>query len=263
MAHSKNKILLIVEGAKAEPELMNRYKDVLNTDELNLEIISFKTNIYVLYQSIKKLNYDFNDMDSTDTIDVLKSIFIKQGRNEEALLLEDQYPYIYLLFDLDFQDSHRPNKKEIILEMMHYFSDETEHGLLLIDYPMVEAFRDYHKPAPDPLYSTKSISIHELTQYKKIVKERGNRSKLSYFGKKAFLAIFKQNLMKANQIVEGKYVLPSYLKFKEYVLGNSILDNEFLSIEKEEKILVLCTALFIYPYYFGKEYYEKIIIQNK
>lgn len=53
MAHSKNKILLIVEGAKAEPNLMNRYKEALNTDELSIEIISFKTNIYVLYQTIK------------------------------------------------------------------------------------------------------------------------------------------------------------------------------------------------------------------
>lgn len=263
MAHSKNKILLIVEGAKAEPNLMNRYKEALNTDELSIEIISFKTNIYVLYQTIKKLNYDFNNIDTTDTLDVLKDIFLHQGRMEEAEQLNAQYPYIYLLFDLDLQDSHRPNKKEIVKEMMDYFSDETDHGLLLIDYPMVEAFRDYHKPAPDPLYKERSISIHELTNYKHIVKERGNTSKLYFFGKKAFIAILKQNLMKANQIVNSAYTLPNYEDFQKFTIGKDIFQNEFQIIEKEEKIMVLCTALFIYPYYFGKEYYEKNVLHNQ
>ena len=146
---------------------------------------------------------------------------------------------------------------------MDYFSDETDHGLLLIDYPMVEAFRDYHKPAPDPLYKERSISIHELTNYKHIVKERGNTSKLYFFGKKAFIAILKQNLMKANQIVNSTYALPNYEDFQKFTIGKDIFQNEFQIIEKEEKIMVLCTALFIYPYYFGKGYYEKNVLQNK
>ena len=48
MVHSKNKILLLVEGNKTEPNLMKRYAKLLE-NEFKLEIISFETNIYVLY----------------------------------------------------------------------------------------------------------------------------------------------------------------------------------------------------------------------
>lgn len=108
MVHSKNKILLLVEGNKTEPNLMKRYAKLLE-NEFKLEIISFETNIYVLYQNIRLLNENF-DMDSTSTIEVLKSILKERmlklinNQNLEKLetikqqikLLDDNYPYIYL-----------------------------------------------------------------------------------------------------------------------------------------------------------------------
>ena len=104
MVHSKNKILLLVEGNKTEPNLMKRYAKLLE-NEFKLEIISFETNIYVLYQNIRLLNENF-DMDSTSTIEVLKSILKERmlklinNQNLEKLetikqqikLLDDNYP---------------------------------------------------------------------------------------------------------------------------------------------------------------------------
>ena len=58
MALSKNKILLLVEGYKTEPYLMEMYADALKED-FELNVVSFGTNIYVLYQSIKALNSQF------------------------------------------------------------------------------------------------------------------------------------------------------------------------------------------------------------
>ena len=69
--------------------------------------------------------------------------------------------------------------------------------------------------------------------------------------------------MKANQIVNSTYALPNYEDFQKFTIGKDIFQNEFQIIEKEEKIMVLCTALFIYPYYFGKEYYEKNVFHNQ
>lgn len=259
MAHSKNKILLLVEGAKAEPALMDAYKKALNDERLSLEIISFKTNIYVLYLTLKKLNADFFKEDVSDTIDVLRSLLKKQNRLEELEILKQDFAYIYLLFDLDLQDEHLPNQQEVVQEMMDYFNDETDHGLLLLDYPMVEAFLDYQSPAPDANYRYRTIRVSSLLHYKEIVRERGNRSPYHVFGKRAFLAITRQNIMKANQIVYRKYQMPSYAVFKEFVQGRTILLKEFEWVKKHQLLSVLCSAVFIYPSFFGRKYYEEVL----
>ena len=118
MVLSKNKILLLVEGFKTEPYLMEMYANALKED-FDLNVVSFGTNIYVLYQSIKSLNSQFGS-DSTSTLEMLKSILkerklkLDEIKNSEELaeinsdlkILEDKFPYIYLLFDLEMQDNH-------------------------------------------------------------------------------------------------------------------------------------------------------------
>ena len=55
MVHSQNKILLIVEGKKTEPNLFEGFQNVI-WNESRFEIIDINTNIYALYQiSIKYL----------------------------------------------------------------------------------------------------------------------------------------------------------------------------------------------------------------
>lgn len=145
MVPSKNKILLLVEGFKREPYYMEMYANALK-DDFELNVVSFGTNIYVLYQNIKKINSQFG-FDSTSTLEMLKSILkerelkLDESKNLEELkkirsdlkILDDKYPYIYL-FDLEMQDTHfnDEEKKKILIEMQKYFNDETDNGLLLI-----------------------------------------------------------------------------------------------------------------------------------
>lgn len=97
---------------------MEMYANALKED-FDLNVVSFGTNIYVLYQSIKSLNSQFGS-DSTSTLEMLKSILkerklkLDEIKNSEELaeinsdlkILEDKFPYIYLLFDLEMQDNH-------------------------------------------------------------------------------------------------------------------------------------------------------------
>ncbi len=206
------------------------------------------------------LNEGFID-DSTSTIEVLRQILIDNKRMEDAKKLEDKYPYIYLFFDLEIQDNHYSNKKSVLKEMSEYFYDETENGLLLIDYPMIEAYRDYKEPLIDPTFKDLFISVEDVLnkKYKSIVNERGTNKNFSKYTAEEFELLFLQNLLKANYLITKEYVVPSYDYFIKLVTKQFILDAQFNFINRENKIAVLCTCLFVFVYYFGKDYYQKLI----
>lgn len=260
MVHSQNKVLLIVEGAKTEPRVFERIEKVKWNETSSLDIVPIGTNIYSLYQTIEKLNADFGD-DSTSTIEVLKQILKDNKRTDDLAKLEQKYPYIYLLFDFEYQDNHFENKKEILLKMMNYFSDETDNGLLLINYPMIESYRDYKEPLPYKDYKDLTVQVQVIKdlKYKSLVDKRGTAKNYSKYSLKDFELIFIQNLMKANYVANGKYEVPDYNEFIKLVDGKSILDGEFKYVENKDEIAVLCTSIFIFIYYFGKKYYSDVI----
>lgn len=273
MAHSKNKILLLVEGTKTEPYLMEMYANALQED-FELNVVSFSTNIYVLYQSIKSVNDQFG-YDSTSTLEMLKSILkdrelkLEKNRNSEESLkirndlkiLEDKFPYVYLLFDLEMQDNHFTDeeKKTVLIKMQEYFNDETENGLLLINYPMIESFRDYQKPAPSDEYFDRYIEKQESKMYKSIVGIRGNNINLSQYSKDDFENITFQNILKVNYLLKNNKKAPLYSNFIDYIQDHSILNKQFEFMEKKNKIYILCCALFVYISFFGKDYYAQIV----
>lgn len=272
MAHSKNKILLLVEGYRTEPNIMKAYAKRLE-EEFELNVVSFDTNIYVLYQNIKSLNEEMG-LESTSTLDMLKSILRERERkfadnnNTDELIkikndleiLDQKYPYVYLLFDLEIQDNHYNNsdKKSILKEMLEYFNDETDNGLLLINYPMIESFRDYNLPILNDEYYERFISKAEVQNYKKIVGIRGNNFNLSKYSLDDFENITLQNVLKANYIVNNLKCIPTYEDFMLLLQSDSILDKQFVFIEIQNKIYILCCALFVYISFFGKKYYSKI-----
>ena len=260
MVHSQNKILLIVEGRKTEPKLFEQIGKVKWNETSGLQIVHLGTNIYSLYQTIEKLNADFED-DSTSTIEVLKQILKENNRTEDLAKLDQKYPYIYLLFDFEYQDNHFENKKEILYKMMNYFSNETDNGLLLINYPMIESYRDYKEPLPYEDYKelTVPVQVVKNLKYKSLVNERGTSKNYSKYTLEDFELIFIQNLMKANYVANGKYVVPDYNEFIKLVEGENVLDGEFKYVDEKSEIAILCTSIFIFIYYFGRNYYNDVI----
>lgn len=260
MALSQNKILLIVEGEKTEPKILEQIGMVKWNETSKLEIIHLGTNIYSLYKTIENLNIDYNS-DSTSTIEVLKQILKDRNRDSDLEKLQQKYPYIYLFFDFEFQDNHydEKDKKKVLLDMMNYFSDETDNGLLLINYPMIEAFRDYKEPLPNIEYKELSISIDDVKKYKSIVNDRGTNKNYSKYNLYDFELIFIQNLMKANYIANGDYCIPLYDEFINIVKGENVLNGQFDWIKDNNSIAILCTLIFTFIYYYGKDLYENIV----
>ena len=92
----KSKILVIVEGAKTDFNLMKRLLNIYGISE-NHQIVSYNTNIYTLYNQLPD-NYD--DYDNIDLLQLLKE---REKDESKRALLDERYSDILLIFDLDPQ----------------------------------------------------------------------------------------------------------------------------------------------------------------
>lgn len=256
----KTKILLIVEGAKTEPKLFKHFIN-LKSDISNISIVSVNTNIYSLYKRILKYDEEFF-AGAADTIDVLREILKEDGRLSDAEKIKDKFGEIYLFFDFEYQDKNIPDdeKYSFLNGMQKYFSEETDHGLLLINYPMIEAYRDFNPAAPSNSYYCVDIDISDIKEkkYKEIVGKRGYDLDISSYNIDLFENVIIQNIEKANYIINNKYELPEYMEFLSYIYESILLKKEFDYIKQKNKISVVCTCIYILISYYGKEYYNKL-----
>lgn len=261
MVRSQNKILLIVEGEMTEPKLLKKLALIKWNEEASIEIVDVRTNIYALYKTIVKLDEGFFE-GATSIIELLKEKLKNENRFDDVKKLQNKFPYIYLIFDFELQDNHFLNKDkfEILNKMLDYFNDETENGLLTINYPMIESYRDYNEPLPDAEYKYSYVTVNDIVShnYKKIVGKRGCNKNINKYTIRDFELIFYQNICKANYIVNNEYIKPSYYEFTKLVLGKDILKSEIESLINNKNIKILCTSLYIFVYYFGEKYYLSI-----
>ena len=125
--------LFVFEGVRAE----SKYVDMLEQNFLGKRIFVkcvYDAEIYQLYKVLKEEDADF------DLVELLKE---RNKENAELLrdYTRDSFAYIYLFFDYDAHSTLADDDK--IEEMLDFFDNETENGLLYISYPMLEAIRHY------------------------------------------------------------------------------------------------------------------------
>lgn len=157
---NKAKILFVVEGEVAEVVFLKAFERFIPI-EIDEEIVTYRTNIYQLYTCL------FRAGDGADLIRVLKS---REKDEKKKEILNDYFSEIYLLFDYDLHDSQYSDSK--IYELMDYFDNSTENGLLLLNYPMLESYR-HLKRIPDYQYRYRSIHLDDVPHYKFTVKKEG------------------------------------------------------------------------------------------
>lgn len=125
--------LFVFEGGRAEP----KYVEMLERNFLGKQIAVkcvFDAEIYQLYEQLK--NEDF----ALDIVNLLKE---RSPQNAELLkeYNRDSFAYIYLFFDYDAHATKADDEK--LRQMLDFFDNETDNGLLYVSYPMVEAIRHY------------------------------------------------------------------------------------------------------------------------
>lgn len=157
---SKAKILFVVEGEVAEVSFLKSFQKYIPID-IEEEIVTYRTNIYQLYSSL------FREGEGADLIRVLKN---REKDEKKREVLNQPFVEVYLLFDYDLHDSQYTDTK--ILELMDYFDNSTENGLLLLNYPMLESYR-HLKKIPDYEYRHRSVKLIDVPHYKYTVKHEG------------------------------------------------------------------------------------------
>lgn len=275
-------ILFIFEGGDREPALYKTMKYLFLSDSIKGDIIvSYCSNIYSLYQKMKDLDAFDENIDSADIVMVLKEqLANSQSQQDELSKIEscDSISEVYLFFDYDLKRTDELNKLSVeeqnsqIRELLDYFDNETEHGKLFIDYPMVESIRYFKKELPDEDYATyvtdmfigkafkkeaaetfypslqfitfnlnKSNELKiPLTKEKELDLEKINRVKSNW------LFIKDLNVKKANYICSGTNDFP---EIKDKINQQNIFTGQIEKYLPDGKIAILNSfPLFLYEY---------------
>ncbi|MBA3926815.1 hypothetical protein [Listeria rustica] len=234
-------ILLIVEGAKQEPRLIEFIFNKLFPATAHYQIYSFKTNLYSLYNHLKKHYADKTgeiDLDSIDLLGVLKE-YSKASSEKEVL--SKKYTDILLVFDFDPHDSEY--NKSILTNFQSKFGESTEDGQLFINYPMVESFKHF-KSLPDHEYSNRDIDLATLSsgKYKSLVDNETFQTDLRKYSSEDYLQIIRHNIMKIDYLLNTDLTSKTHAG-ESSLIYSKLLDYEINYLEQADKIHILNTSI--------------------
>ncbi len=229
-------VLMIVEGEKADYRLMEHLLRLFFEEKFY--IVPYKTNIYALYDMFQ-MN-DVNDFDALDTVQVLKSVQADEKIRKE---LDRNFSDIIFIFDFDPQDPNYSSEK--ILKLKSIFRESTDNGKLYLNYPMVEAFK-HLSSVDDEGYLNLKVLYDDLKEkrYKQIVSDYTFQTDYKKYTKEECLAVFRQNIIKANYILYGVNTFPSCEEEYFKVDLDKILNTQCRLLKDDGNFYVLCTCIF-------------------
>lgn len=197
-------------------------------------------------------------MSKDEGLDVVELI------KEKAKEKKDMYNYsnlekggfseIYLIFDFDFQAPQYDDKK--IKAMLEFFDNETEHGKLYINYPMIESFKHF-KSLPDFDFNSYTVTKNECSTYKQYIDSISNIIHFNDVDEYTLGIIIKQNLDKS--FILTKNSKKDYSTYMEKLSQKNILYHQVENLHENEFIYVINTGVFWGIDYFGKSKYDEYI----
>ncbi len=230
---NKERIAIIAEGDVRELDVMDNIKSIFFKNE-KVDIIAFPAgeNIYMLWKQLKEDDFQ------TDIIELIREQNPKAARIIKDYTRDD-FSEIYLFFDYD---GHQDNLKkygvgeDVLEEMLNTFNNETEAGLLYINYPMVEAVRDYSENVCKTLTGC-YIDLSELGKYKNLSASglHNNTNQYTILDWEKILDIFIMRLCCLAE--DNKY--SDYEYYKRRVFPKMIYELQSSNIAKN-RIFVLC-----------------------
>lgn len=249
-------ILVVVEGKKEEPKIIENLEKSIFKDKVIIRIL-YGTSIYTFYKNLKKYG------DYFETIEVLRDM---SDKNKEVLkgIKRKDVSSIYLFFD---HDSHsNVYTKEKLDEMIEFFYDEYENGKLFLSYPMVEAVRDIDNIEEEYIEEKCYWCVDDNKKYKQHASEViRNISFMSVYGNydfKIWGIISRYNWIKSNLLINNKFQLPSYNELMDFS-QKLILDKETELVNNKNLVVTLSGFPFFMVNYFKREIIEDILNNKK
>lgn len=244
---TEKNILLLVEGEKTEKDFFLKYSDSL-MGKANIKIVPFRCNIYALYSFMKE--YDFN-IDIVDALLLCKSV----DEDDKERIRGKKFFRRFLVFDFDFQDTHfsREDKIRRINDLARFFDDDSEQGLLFINYPMFESVKEkFHIP---PL----TFCYKEETNYKGLAASRGNSMILKNLQYDDFMDLIRNSVGIEQSILsmdtEDRF---TYDMLSKAWYSDDLLKRQIEQLNKENAIYCINTSVQLALVYFGLSLYQKL-----
>lgn len=156
--------------------------------------------------------------------------------------VDSTFSSIYLIFDYDPQYHKYDSKK--LEYLANRFNNETEEGLLILNYPMFESMFDIEESEDENAYSTKVIKKCISTEYEDIVFARTCfRKDEKHFYKHLY---HKEDILKCCNFNLFKYL--KLLNYKTYteIDTNSILTKQTKLLDENKMIYILNTMALLY-----------------
>jgi len=258
---NKELTLFVFEGAKTEGKLIKKLEENFLGERPAIKCV-FHAEIYQLYEKIKE-----EGVYSLDIVNLLKE---RNSENEADLkeYTRNSFAYIYLFFDYDAHSTLADDEK--IVEMLSFFDNETENGMLYISYPMVEAIRHYKdmnsfkaltvkcKRANCPSIENcpeKDVCMKE-PHYKTFVPTDSlpKLSNVNAYTQEIWQELIAAHLCKMNHLVNDAFELPISLQ-SQTVIFNKQLQKHIH--QKCPKVAVLSAIPLFVLDYFGCEKLRK------
>lgn len=260
---NKEKTLFIFEGARTENKFVEKL-EVNFLEKIHAIKCVYDAEIYQLYRAIKKEDKFFFDV-----VDMLKERSI-----ENAEILKDynrnSFAYIYLFFDYDAHSTLADDNK--ISEMLSYFNDETDNGMLYISYPMVEAIRHFknmesfkdltvkckRRNCPYIDSCTKQIDCQKEPHYKQLaaIDSKPQLSNLNSYTAFIWKELITAHLSKANYLVNNVFSLPSYLIDQRTIFAKQL--EKHINKVCPEVAVLSAFPLYVLDYYGNEKLLMKL-----
>ncbi|MBR3235608.1 MAG: hypothetical protein IKG11_08330 [Atopobiaceae bacterium] len=198
-------ILLVVEGVSDEPKLVQSLFECLVPDADRV-VHPYGTNIHDL---IEKITSEYGgDYEDIEICRVLADMLPADDEKNRQLLLYTKFTDVILMFDFDPQDD-RFNLLEL-RKMLVAFRDstDTDKGLLLLNYPAVEAVKvaaalTYEEYVEEKYDCTAGASYKEYAN--SVVANAGGGSLFDFscYNVKMLVRAIGQTVGKAQHLVQG------------------------------------------------------------
>lgn len=248
-------ILLILEGEKTEPSILKKLETCFFANDDNKQRISlcFKTDIFEFYNELKE------EDGFLDPFSLLKE------RNPDActeIKSSEEISAIYLFFDHDIHVDRGMTyneKNQKLGELLEFFSNETDNGLLLISYPMFEAYKDWDETDIN-CYSCLTDSTNN-PQYKEKVRSRhASHDNLNFFNFDIWNSLSRIMLSRALFLVTGNHDNISYDFLLEKISQRAIFNAQNRKFVQVDKFVVIISPI---PFFLfielGQSFYNKHI----
>lgn len=235
----------IVEGAIREKEIIENIIRVhfKNTENYKIITLPAEQNIYMLWKMMKENDFE------TDIIEEVRE-YSSMAQQSLTGLTRNDFAEVFLFFDYD---GHQRNLSEgedgeaVLQQMLESFDNETENGKLYINYPMVEAVRDFVQGQCEAYTSCRWV-ISNLTEYKEKTGTNSKNTGIMNYDFPKWREVVNVFAMRVSCLF-GQNMVISFAEYRKKVTPLDIYERQKKYIEQEEIFVLDAFSEFLLDYF--------------